>query len=1260
MARITASAVAIWLLMGIVGLAQISAFADGRQEIRPVEASPFGALLIRDAEQNRLAVHWSGEPGSRLSLWLEKDGSGDWLQLVRGVALSRTFELLPVADLASFGSRPEVRAKVSLQDPNGGERTWIQDIEVIGAHRSPTPSKGVSTSPQRCEWSSGYHLRGLDGTPLAMISFDDGSGPALYVGGNLSSADAQVDTSIARWDGIGWQAIGTGPNRIVYSFAIFDHGGGPALFAAGANVADGDQPANVARWTGTEWVPLASDVDGTVYALEVFDDGGGPALYAAGIFNEAGGQEAKRIAKWDGVSWSPLGLGTNSQIYSLAVFDDGGGPALFAGGDFTQAGGSAANFFAKWDGSTWSAPTQALDHVVRALEVFADAGGPALYAAGDFELPGSPYIGRWNGSSWSAVGGGLSNRARSLHVFDDGGGEALYVGGSFVDSSGVGANGIAKWDGSAWSNLGAGTNSTVYAMADFDDGGGAALFAGGSFSVAGTVAASGVARWQASQWSRVSGDDQGLGIGSWPRALAVFDDGGGSKLYAAGELFNAGGVSAQRIAAFDGSAWTALGSGIVGSDVNALGVFDDGGGPELYVGGLFDTAGGIAVSNIAKWDGAAWAPVGSGLDGVVNALTVFDDGTGPALYAGGNFTNAGGVHTPRIAKWDGASWSTLGVGVNSQVYALAVFDDGMGAALYAGGAFVSAGGAPALHIAKWDGTGWSSLPGELLNFSIFAMAVHDDGTGPAIYAGGDEFQDHDVAKWDGSVWAALPDTDIGTITAMAAFDDGTGEALYVGGRGIRKWDGAWSQLNGRLTGTVLNPSHRVDALLPFDDGGGETLFAGGQFRRAGMKASHHIAEYDCIPTPSLDLRNDLPVAAGAMVAAPLDLKTDGATLTRLDFSIDFDESCLSFDPADGNGDGVPDAFIYSGPAEYQLTATFDGADTDGELDVSLERAAPMEPLSDGLLATLWLTATCSPPASSPALAVVGFSTDPAPVFGESPLTDLNGSTDDGSVIVYSGLRGDCDGDQSLTATDLEIGDLEIFDGDGSFWGQTPLGSVDGSPVGCDANADTVVDAGDLSCHHRLVSSLSCGNPRSGSPSSAVATGAEPPVLEIGPWEPPVSNGRIELELKLSSGGSLLNSSAVSLKLVEDGFTFDTTDSDLDGIPDALSFPGVVPSYVASRWDPNHEGGRLDLTLSEAGVDASAAFPDPFVVRIELQLTAPAPGTVFQPFRFASEPAASVGDVQGTAVPLQTSVAGIELFSDDFESGGLGAWGAVVP
>jgi cysteine-rich repeat protein len=89
---------------------------------------------------------------------------------------------------------------------------------------------------------------------------------------------------------------------------------------------------------------------------------------------------------------------------------------------------------------------------------------------------------------------------------------------------------------------------------------------------------------------------------------------GGTDLYVGGWFTTAGGVSANHIAKWDGSTWSALGSGAY--DVRALAV----GGTDLYVGGWFTTAGGKPSSNFAIWHSASCG------DSVVQAGEQCDDG----------------------------------------------------------------------------------------------------------------------------------------------------------------------------------------------------------------------------------------------------------------------------------------------------------------------------------------------------------------------------------------------------------------------------------------------------------------------------------------------------------------------------------------------------------------------------------------------------------------------------------------------------------
>jgi hypothetical protein len=184
----------------------------------------------------------------------------------------------------------------------------------------------------------------------------------------------------------------------------------------------------------------------------------------------------------------------------------------------------------------------------------------------------------------------------------------------------------------------------------------------GLLALAGRVSAAALPLAQGSSCSPTWVPTFGPGADGPVHSLLVHDDGSGPALYAGGasgpalyaggSFTSAGGLAADRVAKWDGTSWTALGSGLSGGDVHTLAVHDDGQGPELQAGGTFTAAGGIAASRVARWDGAGWAPLGSGMtDGFVLALASGDLGDGSALFAGGSFTSAPDSGDGRLARW---------------------------------------------------------------------------------------------------------------------------------------------------------------------------------------------------------------------------------------------------------------------------------------------------------------------------------------------------------------------------------------------------------------------------------------------------------------------------------------------------------------------------------------------------------------------------------------------------------------------------------
>jgi len=776
-----------------------------------------------------------------------------------------------------------------------------------------------------CDWSENFPTSDLDGTVWDMAIFNDGTGLALYVGGTFLHASGVPVNHVARWDGTSWSALpGTsaiGVDDEVRALAVYDDGSGEALYVGGDFIVAGGTGASyVARWDGSSWTELqgslGSGTGGPVWSMAVHDDGDGRALFVGGEFVDAGGVIVNNIARWDGSDWSALvgasGTGTNNEVLSMASHDDGSGETLFVGGRFSWAGGIPVSYIARWNGSEW-APLQGpsgtgLGSWVEDLAVFDDGGGAALYAGGQFTTAGGQpanRVARWNGVEWSSLdgpsGNGTDGIVWTLEVF----GTDLIAAGQFDQAGGIAVNRVAQWDGSQWAEMsgpsGVGVQRTVDSLIVFDDGNGEALYAGGSIHLAGGEFANSITRWNGVEWSPL---DQALGqgINGAVYALEAYDDGTGIVAVAGGNFGAAGDATAKNIAVWDTRSWSPLvtGGGAEGTDglVEALAVFDNGSGPELYAAGWFDTAAGVNVNRIARWTGVDWTPLtapgGTGVQGgnSIRALAVYDDGTGSKLYAGGYFETAGGVTVNDIASWDGSVWTPLtgsfGTGVQGRVEEMTVFDFGDGPSLIVAGAFTSAGGMTVNNIARWDGSEWYPIgnpsdPG--FNSTVEALAIFDNGTGATLYAGGNFARAgtsttnpvtvNHIARWSSGLWVALDDGlaigTPGTVYELETFTGGAdGPSLIVGVTStvigsipasyVAAWNGtAWSTLDGSH-GEGLNARPR--AMLDFIAGTGRALLVGGGFQIAGGVASRNIARWRCAPE---DLIFDSGFEPGSLV-----------------------------------------------------------------------------------------------------------------------------------------------------------------------------------------------------------------------------------------------------------------------------------------------------------------------------------------------------------------------------------------------------------
>ena len=348
-------------------------------------------------------------------------------------------------------------------------------------------------------------------------------------------------------------------------------------------------------------------------------------------------------------------------------------------------------------------------------------------------VPGVFTMLRSSNGNWSPLTGvGTNGNVLTIVSGNDG---YIYYGGTFtlVGSPSITANKIARYkvDGTtatAWERLGSvigATGGDVRAIAIGHDG---RVYAAGSFTgMDGVANTNGVAVWSplTNTWSALG---TGIGVGgAW--ALTVGLDG---SIYVSGDFLSVGGVAnTARIARWTPNTnnWNACSLGITDLLCEALVTMLDG---TIIAGGVFNSVVGVAAtSRIARYhpDTNTWSSISSAVTSSVFALAVALDGT---LYAGGDYGSIGGISANFIAKFNGASWTPLGSGISGGSAVRAIVIDHYGNVI-ASGDFTRAGDLSSLidSVAVWNGSSWVYLA---INIAAGALgsatpgAVARDGT----------------------------------------------------------------------------------------------------------------------------------------------------------------------------------------------------------------------------------------------------------------------------------------------------------------------------------------------------------------------------------------------------------------------------------------------------------------------------------------------------------------------------------------------------
>lgn len=617
---------------------------------------------------------------------------------------------------------------------------------------------------------------GFNGPVSALAVLPMKGGALLVAGGEFTSAGGAPASRIAAWNGVTWSPMGLGFNGEVRALAMHDAGDGPALYAGGAfTIADGQPAAGIARWDGSSWSALGSGVVGTVHALASFDDGSGPALFVGGSFQTAGGVAASNVARHQNGNWSALGAGFNATVFAMARCELGGTHKLAIGGAFSKSGAQTTARVALWGESGFTYFPTGPGDVVYALAGAVVDGEPSLVAGGKFHLR----VRRWNGSAWVAMGRLDNNEVLALHAATNLHGDTVHAGGSFNESGGRWVERLARWQDGAWRDLrerewGFWSDRLIHALEVLEGAEGPELLVAGSFDVAGGRSVGPLARFHGGRWSNAAPGLVGSIFGMHRSAIepgvvwlaGTFEDGDGDPLTAIGLVRWERGswqpAGALRRSVTQGSTFAPYARAVI--------EHDDGHGPAVWIGGIFQEVDGVSVASVARRGTDGWTSPGGGLNPLASsagwAFEVFDDGSGPALFVGGDFSSAGDVSAKYLARWDGDSWSSVpvtasgdeaegGVATGGTVWALRTHDDGSGPALYVGGFLESFDGWLGWGVHRFDGSSWTHL-GLGTQGNVRQLVEWNSPEGMRLVAVGSIFlippNRKQVLEWDGTAW----------------------------------------------------------------------------------------------------------------------------------------------------------------------------------------------------------------------------------------------------------------------------------------------------------------------------------------------------------------------------------------------------------------------------------------------------------------------------------------------------------------------------
>lgn len=239
--------------------------------------------------------------------------------------------------------------------------------------------------------------------------------------------------------------------------------------------------------------------------------------------------------------------------------------------------------------------------------------------------------------------------------------------------------------------------------------------------------------------------------------------------------------------------------------------------------------------------------------------------------------------------------------------------------------------------------------------------------------------------------------------------------------------------------------------------------------------------------------------------------------------------------------------------------------------------------------------------------------------------DLNNS---GNPVV----RGDCNKDGVISAGDLVATARELFDDPaGNNWYDIPLGNYNWSAYGCNSKIDMFINVLDLTCTASRIFNNNYVCPQALVAASSPMTAN----LAVSAGLTAAPGATVQVPVNLNSSGHAVAAAAFAVNFDAATFSFDTTDSDGNGVPDAVNLNAPGNAFVMATY--NATASRIEIVITGMS-DPMPQLSDGAIATVTLTVNSGA--TISESAVTLTE--SSLGDAQAQAIPVTVTDGAIQI------------------